>query len=811
MKKSITFFLISILSVSLFSQGNNNSYFDDSIILSDSTESADFTGSVQLALSNTDYMVTAGDVYSLTYSANGIPVSYTIPVDPTYKIRVANLAVLDAYNKSYINLKKQVEEIVLKNYPLCGVQFVLLNPASFKVLVKGEVKAATEKNAWALTRLSSIISGTTTPLSSIRDITITSKNGKKSVYDLFLARRFGDYSQNPYVRPGDIITVNKIKRVVNINGTVERPGRYELMKGENLKQLIEFYGNGLSEYADTNRIILERDLNNSTKGSAKIYLTQKDIDSDYELFNGDSITIKNITELTSSIIVEGILNVSFNTNEIETEKYKDPLLIDSQNEKQTAKDSNLKKETAANPVQNNNLTQQEINKQKQSSSNETISRTFVKFKSGENYASLIRRIQSMFNSNSDLQSSYIERDGKKIPLNLELSLYNAEYLSPYSPQADDKLVIPFKQHMYKVLLTGEVKATVEQDVWPQKRLSEFLEDNLTDYSSKRNVQVISVDGTVKECDLFLAERFGKEDQNPYIKAGERINVQRMERKVYIYGSVERPGTYQLLPGENLKELVEYYGGGLTSLANTNKIKVTRISDDENKTGFVLYLNEENLKNNFELSCYDVVQIDNYRNLRSVIFVEGAVNASEGVELTSSDRFSVQFENGTTYDEFIRTKANWFKSNSSDIENSYIQRGEEVIKIDIKRVLYDVNYKFDEKLCDNDILRIPFKQLFVTVAGAVHNPGRYPYVIDRTYEYYIGLAGGFISEKNSLDAVKIIDINGKKLGKKTFITPEATITAESNSFLYKFNQYSGVVTTILSIITTSLTAIALINK
>ena len=58
----------------------------------------------------------------------------------------------------------------------------------------------------------------------------------------------------------------------------------------------------------------------------------------------------------------------------------------------------------------------------------------------------------------------------------------------------------------------------------------------------------------------------------------------MERKVYIYGSVERPGTYQLLPGENLKELVEYYGGGLTSLANTNKIKVTRISDDENKTG-----------------------------------------------------------------------------------------------------------------------------------------------------------------------------------------------------------------------------------
>ena len=66
----------------------------------------EFSNTVQMAMSNTDYMVTAGDIYSLTYSANGIAVSYTIPVDPTYKIRISNLAILDASGKSFITLKQ---------------------------------------------------------------------------------------------------------------------------------------------------------------------------------------------------------------------------------------------------------------------------------------------------------------------------------------------------------------------------------------------------------------------------------------------------------------------------------------------------------------------------------------------------------------------------------------------------------------------------------------------------------------------------------------------------------------------------------
>ncbi|MDI9386960.1 MAG: ligand-binding protein, partial [Spirochaetota bacterium] len=65
-------------------------------------------------------------------------------------------------------------------------------------------------------------------------------------------------------------------------------------------------------------------------------------------------------------------------------------------------------------------------------------------------------------------------------------------------------------------------------------------------------------------------------------------------------------------------------------------------------------------------------------------------------------------------------------------------------------------------------------------------------------------------KNSNNSLTITDIMGKKLTKNDFITPETIINVKTNSFLFYFNQYAPVVTTILSIITTSLMFFTLSN-
>jgi len=151
------------------------------------------------------------------------------------------------------------------------------------------------------------------------------------------------------------------------------------------------------------------------------------------------------------------------------------------------------------------------------------------------------------------------------------------------------------------------------------------------------------------------------------------------------------------------------------------------------------------------------------------------------------------------------------SDVSDIENAYIIRKEKNIPIDVSRILYDEAYYSPEFVEPYDTLMIPFKQPFVSVAGSVNTPGRYSYIPGRTWEYYIGLAGGFVKSENSGQDITIKDIHGKTLSKGDPIIPETTITASTNSFTYYFGKYGSVVTTLLSVVSTTLTILVLMKQ
>ena len=501
MNKKISLFLIVLFAqVGVFAQILDASQ--------NSLKASEFTASVQVAMSNADYMVTAGDVYSLTYAANNMPVSYTIAVDSTYRIRVSNLAVLDAKGKSYLTLKKQVEEIVQKNYPLSGVQFVLLTPATYKVLVKGEIKETSECTIWALTRLFDVIKNLTTELSSFRNVNVTSSNNQTKTYDLFKAQRDGDLSQNPYLRPGDVITVKKTNRQVSIEGSVNRPGTYELLPGENLTELIDYYADGFTYYADRSKMELCRqDLENDSAGK-KQYLTEENYKDNFGLISFDRITIFNSDDLRPVVFLEGAVNLN-----------------------------------------NSNIT-------------------------------------------------------------------------------------------------------------------------------------------------YSAEQF-------------------------------------------------------TS------------------------------------------------------------NSESSNSLTSNNKIAMRFNEGEDYAFFVRRHKNIF-TNVSDLDNAYIIRGTEHISVNLTKMLYDSSYKSQIPMQLNDTLLVPFKQFFVSVSGAVYAPGRYPYIPDRTWDYYIGLAGGFLKDKNRNNAIKITDSSGKVYTSGDYILPEMTIEAKYNSGLYYFNQYAPVITTILSLVTTTISIITVAN-
>lgn len=397
----------------------------------------------------------------------------------------------------------------------------------------------------------------------------------------------------------------------------------------------------------------------------------------------------------------------------------------------------------------------------------------------------------------------INAEGKTF---LQLKKQVEDVVNRNYPMGGVQFVI-YKTSVFQVTIKGEVKETQIKNVCALNRVSFVLATNLTEFASERNITIISRNGTKKSYDLFKAKRFGDMSQDPYLRPDDVILVNHYDRIVNLEGAVQRPGSYELLPNENLKELIEIYGNGLVDRADTSRIELMRTYDVVGGSGRKIYLGENSIKDNYELLLNDSIYISSFNELKSVVFIEGAVSVGDfDVSLESSNKIELDFEKDENYAFLIRKNKEIFSS-TSDLKNAYIRRGSKIIPINLEKILYDASYYSSEVVMEFDSLVVPFKQVFVSVAGAVVNPGRYPYIPDRTWEYYIGLAGGFNKDKNSLKAISIIDTNNKKCSKDEFIQPEYTITAETNSFTYYFSKYTPIVTTVLSSISTIFTIIA----
>ncbi|MDR2633790.1 MAG: SLBB domain-containing protein [Treponema sp.] len=370
---------------------------------------------------------------------------------------------------------------------------------------------------------------------------------------------------------------------------------------------------------------------------------------------------------------------------------------------------------------------------------------------------------------------------------------------------------------FEVLVTGEISIAGTVPVDGLTRLS-ALTANVTEKASTRFVQVSSASGRVLTYDLFLAYRFGDLSQDPYVRPGDKIHIPPAGRIVSLSGEVFRPGTYELLPEESLEALVSYYGGGFTLKADQDLIRVSRIHTPEGipgETQFVSYKEAALVS----LEDRDSVFIANKEVNRPVAFFEGAISQvrmsterSTVVQETSGEiegtsKMEYPFYQGETLGNAVRTIRDRF-SLVSDLANTYILRKGQQIPVDLRPFLYNNDFSHDVALENGDTVIVPFRQYFVLVSGAVKAPGRYPYVPDRRAEYYINLAGGRDELMNNGRGIKAFDMNNKSLSLEGYIPPESMISVPINTFTAKFNQVGPIITTILSILSTTLSILAI---
>jgi polysaccharide export outer membrane protein len=360
--------------------------------------------------------------------------------------------------------------------------------------------------------------------------------------------------------------------------------------------------------------------------------------------------------------------------------------------------------------------------------------------------------------------------------------------------------------IFHVFIKGEVIKSESINCWGLSKVSDVLQGKTTIYSSLRNVTVLSSDGEKREYDLFSAIRFGKREQNPYAKPGDTIIVKKAERRVIIQGEVCRPGTYQLSGGEELEELISYYADGLTKLSDAANIRITRYDAGGGKEGEVFYLDGSTPGNRvFFLKDLDEVFIPTKKELLPVVYFEGALvltpeqKENKTSMVLSSGKYTYRFVQGELLSTAVRNILNYLAFSASLKDAYIIREGEkEIIPVNCELLLHAYSPEYDIYLIPFDRIVIPFKQYFVTVSGAVLLPGRYPYVPNRNYFYYVNCAGGSDPEKNINNAVRVSDIDDVKQPPEREIQPEDKIFVEYNNPLYHINQWAVFISTAISV-------------
>jgi protein involved in polysaccharide export with SLBB domain len=394
--------------------------FNEQLGIIDTTNNVAFDMQVMRAMSNSDYPITPGDIFLLTYKASNEIVTYNVQIDGQYNLDIPGFDTLNVKGFNFSQLKSAIVDLIGQYYPFATTRLFLNSTGNFTVTVKGEVLSTTEVSCWGLSRLSDV-TGVATQYASSRAVNVKSKDGKVKIYDLYAALKEGDLSQNPLMKSGDVVTLIKATRIVTIDGEVYKPGTYQLKNGENLTNLIEDYAGGLLNSADKSKLSVSR-YNLETGNYQNI---EQSFDGDLSLINQDFINVNSVRAFYNSISVEGAITAN----------------------------SNATSNTSSTIL------------------GMATGKLIYYFAPGEHISQALSGISSRFTSSSDLKNSYIIRDGKKYKVNLQ-NLLNGDLSQDIILQPSDTLLIPFDQKFVNV--QGAVNKASSYAYAPDKTVNYYI-------------------------------------------------------------------------------------------------------------------------------------------------------------------------------------------------------------------------------------------------------------------------------------------------------------------------------------------------
>jgi polysaccharide biosynthesis/export protein len=271
----------------------------------------------------------------------------------------------------------------------------------------------------------------------------------------------------------------------------------------------------------------------------------------------------------------------------------------------------------------------------------------------------------------------------------------------------------------------------------------------TDIGTLRNIQLRRNGKVIKTFDVYAYLQNPGSDDDFFLQDNDYLVVGTVGKLVSIDGAVKRPMTYELLPGEELSQLIKFTGG-LNANAMASRSQVKRYVG---KNLSLLPINLDSitqLKQDYKLQNGDAVNIGNVNaDLENSVEVKGPVYFPGIFPIVEGDRVSELITKAGGLREQILLKRAYLVRTEKDETRKYIP-------LNVQTILSNVAADGNVVLKKNDVLLLYSEADFldkftVNVNGEVKNPVTLAYKDGITLGDVLVLAGGI---KISAELTKI---------------------------------------------------------
>jgi protein involved in polysaccharide export with SLBB domain len=297
---------------------------------------------------------------------------------------------------------------------------------------------------------------------------------------------------------------------------------------------------------------------------------------------------------------------------------------------------------------------------------------------------------------------------------------------------------------FRVFVTGQVERPGAVEASAVQRVSDAIESagGISTGGSFRTVTVVREDDTL-HVDMNRFRLLGDFDKNPFVRSGDRIHVPVGGMHATIRGPVNRPGYYEIVPGESVGDLLEL-AGGFRSDAVLDSVLIGRTDS----RGLIRTFVVDSSRFGVVLEDRDEIGIYTLEGNKRRVYVFGAFESPGRYYLSPGEHLSELLARVGKIDDM------------ADLGNAALERkNNDIIKLDLAEYLPPDPEKSLE-LKDGDVLGMSWKDNMVRVGGEVQQPGEFPHMNDWTVAKYVGMAGG-PTKDGSMSRIDIYSPDGVK--------------------------------------------------